>query len=76
MTHNGLLTDSDTDWKRTLDGLLTDFTRTSDGLHTDYPRTSDGRTMGGHPSDLDESCYHKMGGGVADKDIPPVSRAQ
>ena len=42
-THNWLQTDSDTDWERTLDGLLT----------------------GGLWSDLDESSYSKMGGGVA-----------
>ena len=42
-THNWLQIDSDTDWERTLDGLLT----------------------GGLWSDLDESSYSKMGGGVA-----------
>ena len=77
-THDGLLTDSDTDWERTLDGLLTDFTRTSDGRAAVagrppyHGRAGDGR----HWSDLDESSYSKMGGGVADKNIPPVSRAQ
>ena len=43
---------------RTHNGLLTDGTRAC-------LRTSDGRATGGHRSDLDESSYSKMGGGVA-----------
>ena len=61
-------------------GLPTDISRAGFRLITDFTRaclrTSDGRAMGGHRSDLDESSYPKMGGGVADKVFPPVSRVQ